>query len=61
MAFLLLLPWLTEIPVLNAKSVNPDQTPHSVASESGLRCLRLSRCGTPGIHGLKPTRFLSGR
>ena len=38
----LLLPWFTEIPVLNANSVDPDQTPRSAASDLGLRCLLMS-------------------
>ena len=39
---LLLLPWFTEIPVINANGVDPDQTPHSVASDLGLHCLPMS-------------------
>ena len=31
-----------EIPVSNAKSVDPDQTPRSVASVLGLHCLLMS-------------------
>ena len=31
-----------EIPVFNAYSVNPDQTPHSAASDLGLLCLPMS-------------------
>ena len=38
----LLLPWFTEIPVLNANSVDPDQTPRSAASDLGLHCLPMS-------------------
>ena len=38
----LLLPWFTEIPVLNANSVDPDQTPGSAASDLGLHCLPMS-------------------
>ena len=30
------------IPVLNANSVDPDQTPHSVASDLGLQCMPMS-------------------
>ena len=30
------------IPVLNANSVDPDQMPHSVASDLGLHCLLMS-------------------
>ena len=29
----------TELPVCNANSVDPDQTPRSVASDLGLHCL----------------------
>ena len=32
----LLLPCFTEIPILNANSVDPDQMPHSAASDLGL-------------------------
>ena len=38
----LLLPWFTEIPVRNANSVDPDQTPRSAASDLGLHCLPMS-------------------
>ena len=38
----LLLPWFTEIPVLNANSVDPDQTPRSAASDLGLHGLPMS-------------------
>ena len=30
------------MPVVNANSVDPDQTPRSVASDLGLHCLRMS-------------------
>ena len=35
-------PCFTEIPVFNANSVDPDQTPHSAASDLGLHCLPMS-------------------
>ena len=38
----LLLPCFIEIPVLNANSVYPDQTPRSAASDLGLHCLAMS-------------------
>ena len=38
----LLLPWFTEISVLKANSVDPEQTPLSAASDLGLCCLRMS-------------------
>ena len=38
----LLTPWFTEIPVLNANSIDPDQAPRSVASDLGLYCLPMS-------------------
>ena len=38
----LLLPWFTEIHTLNANSVDPDQMPHSAASDLGLYCLPMS-------------------
>ena len=37
--YVLSLPCLSEIPVFNAKSVDPDQMPHSVASDLDLLCL----------------------
>ena len=40
--FLIVLSSIIEIPVLNANSVDPDQTPRSVASELGLYCLSMS-------------------
>ena len=39
---ILLLLYLTEIPVFNANSVYPDQTPRSAASDLGLHCLPMS-------------------
>ena len=38
----LLLPYYIEIPVFNANSVDPDQTPRSAASDLGLHCLPMS-------------------
>ena len=38
----LVLSFIKEIPVLNANSVDPDQTPHSAASDRGLHCLLMS-------------------
>ena len=35
-------PYFMDIPVLNADSVNPDQMPHSVASDLGLHSLPMS-------------------
>ena len=37
-----LLPCFIEIPVFNANSVDPDQTPRSAASDLGLHCLPVS-------------------
>ena len=39
---LLLLPCFREIPVFNVNSVDPDQTPHSVASDLDLHCLQIT-------------------
>ena len=39
---LLLLSHFLEIHVCSAKSVDPDQMPHSVASDLGLHCLQMS-------------------
>ena len=38
----LLCPCLTENPVFNANSEDPDQTPRSAASDMGLHCLSVS-------------------
>ena len=38
----LVLSFIIVIPVLNANSVDPDQTPRSVASDLGLHCLPMS-------------------
>ena len=35
-------PCLIRIPILNANSVDPDQTPRSAASDQGLHCLPMS-------------------
>ena len=35
-------PCFSENPILNANSVDPDQMPHSAASDLGLHCLQLS-------------------
>ena len=40
--FVLVLLLITEIPVLNANSADPDQTPRSAASDLGLHCLQRS-------------------
>ena len=37
--FFLLLPCFFEIPVFNANRVDPDQMPHSAATDLGLHCL----------------------
>ena len=37
--WLVLVSCFEEIPEFNAKSVDPDQTPHSAASDLGLHCL----------------------
>ena len=51
---------IVEIPVLNANSVDPDQTPHFAASDLGLHCLSMSFYDTPGINGLKRYRSFPG-
>ena len=45
----LLLPCFTEIPVINANSVNPDQMLHSAASNLGLRCMPDTLSGDSGL------------
>ena len=47
--FLLLLCFI-DISVFNASSVDPDQTPHSAASDLGLHCLQMSFYVTLGIN-----------
>ena len=37
-----LIPSFIEIPLLNANREDPDQTPHSAASDLGLHCLSMS-------------------
>ena len=44
-----IIPCFIESPVFNAKSVDPDQMPHSVASDLGLHCLLVSFYGTLGV------------
>ena len=44
-----------EFPVFDANSVDPDQTPHSAASDLGLHC-RCPFYGTLGINGLSRMR-----
>ena len=41
---------IIEIPVYNANSVDPDQTPQSVASDLGLHCLQIPFYRTQGIN-----------
>ena len=38
----LLLPYSIEMPVINANSIDPDQTPRTAASGLGLHCLPAS-------------------
>ena len=40
--YFLLLPCFKEFPLFNANTVDPDQTPRSVASDLGLHCLVMS-------------------
>ena len=40
--YISLIPCCVESPLFNANSVDPDQTPRSVASDLGLHCLPLS-------------------
>ena len=52
----LLLSYFTEISELNANSVNPDQTPRSVASDLGLHRLPMSLLWDAiGLNGLRLT------
>ena len=40
--YVLILPCLVEIRVFTANRVDPDQTPHSAASDLDLHCLQMS-------------------
>ena len=42
------------MPVVNANSVDPDQTPHSATSDLGLHCLPKSHLWEATLNGLKP-------
>ena len=42
---------------MQANSGDPDQSPHSVASDLGLHCLPISHKRTLGIYGLKMQSF----
>ena len=53
---LLLLLWFTEIPVINANGVDPDQTPCSVASDLGLHCLPMSLLWDARLKWVKPAQ-----
>ena len=50
--YVLLKPWVIEISVLNANSVDPDQTPRSAAFDLDLHCLLISIFWIRGINGL---------
>ena len=45
----LLLPCFIEIPLFYANSVDPDQTPHSAASDLDLHCLQMSLLWDAGL------------
>ena len=55
----LLLPWFTEIPVLHANSVDPDQSPRPVASDLGLYCLPMSILWDARLKWVKINELLS--
>ena len=44
---------LREMVELFANSGDPDQTPHSAASDLGLHCLPITHLGSPDYNGLK--------
>ena len=52
-------PSLIEISVINADSVNPDQTPHSAASDLGLLCLPMPLLCDARLKWVKRTTFIS--
>ena len=43
---------------MQANSEDPDQTPHSVASDLGLHCLPVSQKRTLGIYGIKKNAII---
>ena len=56
----LLLPWFTEILVLKANSVDPDQTPQNTASDQGLHCLPMSLLWDDRLKWVKEESIPSG-
>ena len=40
-------------PVINANRLDPDQTPHSMASDQGVNCLPMSHYRTLGLNIIK--------
>ena len=54
----LLLSCSVEISELNANSVDPDQTPHSEASDLGLHCLPMSLLWDARLKYVKVTEYL---
>ena len=53
----LLVPCYKEIPVFDANSVDPDQTPHSPPSDLGLHCLPVSHLLEARHKGVKEMTF----
>ena len=51
-SFVLVLSFIVEVPVLNANSVAPDQTPPCAASDLGINVCKRPFNGTPSIKGL---------
>ena len=51
---------IIEIPVLNAKSVDPDQMPRSAASDLGLQCLQRSNLWDAGLKWVNNTSSIVG-
>ena len=51
----LLSPCFIEIPVFNANSVDPDQTPRSAASDLGLHCLSTALLWDAGHKWVNPS------
>ena len=54
----LLLKSYKEIPVFNANSVDPDQTPRSAACDLGLHCLQCPFYWALGINGFNNSIWL---
>ena len=58
---MLIIFFFIEISVFNANSVDPDQTPRSVASDLGLHCLPMSSLRDARLKWVKQVKFTTCR